>query len=120
MHRELELMALLERQIAELDAQIGAATEPFAPQLAQLQSLPGVKAITARDLIAEIGPAMSRFGSAKRLASWAGVAPGNNERAGKRSKGRTQRGNRYLRRVLVQCAWAARKTPTFFGRTFRR
>ncbi|HSX81057.1 MAG TPA: transposase [Candidatus Saccharimonadia bacterium] len=33
--------------------------------------------------------------------------------------GRTRRGNRYLRRVLVQCAWAARKAPTFLGRTFR-
>jgi transposase len=120
MQRELELMELLERQIAELDAQIREATEPFAPQLEQLQSLPGVKAITARDIIAEIGPDMSRFGSAKRLASWAGVAPGNNESAGKRRKGRTRKGNRYLRRVLVQCAWAARKTPTFFGRTFRR
>ena len=117
---ELALMELLERQIAELDAQIREATEPFAPQLQQLHSLPGVKAITARDIIAEIGLDMSRFGSAKRLASWAGMAPGNNESAGKRRKGRTRKGNRYLRRVLVQCAWAARKTPTFIGRTFRR
>ena len=120
MHRELELLELLERQSAELDAQIREATEPCAPQREQLQSLPGVKAITARDLIAEIGPDMSRCGSAKRLASWAGVAPGHNESAGKRRKGRTRRGNRSLRRGLVQCAWAARKTPTFFGRTFRR
>ena len=120
MQGELELLELLERQIAELDAQIRAATEPFAPQLAQLQSLPGVKGITARDIIAEIGADMSRFGSARRLASWAGMAPGNNESAGKRRKGRTGKGNRYLRRVLVQCAWAARKTPTFLGRTFRR
>ncbi len=117
---ELDLMELLERQIAELDEQIREATEPFAPQLELLQSLPGVKSITARDIIAEIGPDMSRFGPAKRLSSWAGVAPGNNESAGKRRKGRTNKGNRYLRRVLVQCAWAARKTPTFLGRTFRR
>jgi len=63
---------------------------------------------------------MRRFGSATRLASWAGVSPGNNDSAGKRRKGRTRKGNRYLRRVLVQCAWAARKTPTCRGRTFRR
>jgi transposase len=55
MQGELELMELLERQIAELDAQIREATEPFAPQLEQLHSLPSVKAITARDLIAESG-----------------------------------------------------------------
>lgn len=117
---ELELMDLLERQIAAFDEQIRQATEPFAPQLEQLQSIPGIKSITARDIIAEIGADMSRFGSAKRLSSWAGMAPGNNESAGKRRKGRTRKGNRYLRRVLVQCAWAARKTPTFIGRTFRR
>jgi transposase len=117
---ELELMELLERQIAALDEQIRAATAPFAPQLEQLQSIPGIKAITARDIIAEIGADMSRFGSATRVSSWAGVSPGNNESAGKRRKGRTRKGNRYLRRVLVQCAWAARKTPTFIGRTFRR
>ena len=73
-----------------------------------------------RDITAEIGTERRRFGSAKRLSSWAGVSPGNNESAGKRRKGRTRKGNRYLRRVLVQCAWAARKTPTFLGRTFRR
>ena len=117
---ELELMALLERQIADLDEQIRQATELFAPQLEQLHSIPGIKAITARDIIAEIGADMSRFGSARRLSSWAGVSPGNNESAGKRRPGRTGKGNRYLRRVLVQCAWAARKTPTCIGRTFRR
>ena len=117
---ELELMALLERQRAELDEQIRQATETCAPQLAQRQSLPGITAMTARDIIAEIGVAMSRVGSARRWASWAGGAPGNNERAGKRRKGRTRKGNRYLRRVFVQCAWAARKTPTCIGRTFRR
>jgi transposase len=83
---ELELMELLERQIADLDEQIRQATEPFAPQLEQLQSLPGIKVITGRDIITEIGTEMRRFGSAQRLASWAGVAPGNNESAGKRAR----------------------------------
>jgi hypothetical protein len=67
-----------------------------------------------------MGTDMSRFGSAARLASWAKVSPGNNASTGKRRQGRTGKGNRYLRRVLVQCAWAARKTSTFLGRTFRR
>ena len=63
---------------------------------------------------------MILLGSMVRVMVKWGVAPGNNESAGKRRKGRTRKGNRYLRRVLVQCAWAARKTPTFVGRTFRR
>ena len=79
-----------------------------------------VLVLTARDSIADIGADMSRLGSAKRLSSWAGMAPGNNERAGKRRKGRTRKGQRSLRRVVVPCAWAARKTPTCIGRTLRR
>ena len=90
------------------------------PQVAQLDTIPGVNTIAARDMLAEIGTDMQRFGSDTRLASWAGVCPGNNESAGKRRRGKRRRGNRSLRRVLVQCAWAARKTPTYLGRTFRR
>jgi transposase len=116
----LELIDLLERQIADLDQQVRELVVPLQPQLTQLDSIPGVDATAARAILAEIGTDMSRFGSASRLASWAGVCPGNDESAGKRRRGKTRKGNRYLRRVLVQCAWAARKTPTFLGRTFRR
>jgi transposase len=116
----LELVDVLGRQIAEIDQQLRELLSEMAPQLEQLGSIPGISDITARDIIAEIGLDMRRFGSASRLASWAGLSPGNNESAGKRHKGRTCKGNRYLRRVLVQCAWATRKTATFLGRTFRR
>jgi len=116
----LELIEVLDRQIATLDQQIGALVAPLQAQIAQLDSIPGVDITAARDIIAEIGTDMSRFGDAARLASWAGVCPGNHESAGKRYRGKTCKGNRYLRRVLVPCAWGARKTPTFLGRTFRR
>jgi transposase len=116
----LELIDLLDRHIAELAQQIGVLVAPLQTQIAPLDSIPGVDLTAARDILAETGTDMSRFGSATRLASWASVSPGNNESAGKRRHGRTRPGNRYLRRVLVQCTWAARKTPTFLGRTFRR
>ena len=116
----LELIELLDRQIATLDQPIGELMMPLHAQLAQLDSIPGVDIIAARDILAEIGTDMSRFGDAARLASWAGVCPGNHESAGKRYRGKTRKGNRYLRRVLGPCAWGARKTPTFLGRTFRR
>jgi transposase len=116
----LELIDLLERQIADLDEQIGDLAAQLAPQIEQLDSIPGIDVIAARDILSEIGTDMSRFGSDARLSSWAGVSPGNNESAGKRRRAKTRKGNRYLRRILVQCAWAARKTPTFLGRTFRR
>jgi len=106
--------------MADRNEQIRQAMEPLAPQLEPLQRLPGIQAITARDILAESGTAMHRFGSAKRLASWAGMAPGTNARAGKRRQGRPRKGHRSLRRVWVPCAWAARKTPTCLGRTLRR
>jgi transposase len=116
----LALVDVLGRQIAEMEQQLQELMSELTPQLEQLDSIPGVSEITARALIAEIGLDRRRFGSASRLASWAGLSPGNNESAGKRRKGRTRQGNRYLRRVLGQGAWATRKTSTFLGRTFRR
>jgi transposase len=78
----LNLIALLEQQIADLDQHIGALVTPLQPQLAQLDSIPGVDRIAAREIIAEIRVDMRRFGSAGRFAAWARVSPGNHERAG--------------------------------------
>jgi transposase len=113
-------MEVLDRQMATLDQQIGAFVAPFQAQLAPLDSIPGVDIMAARDILAEMGTDMRRFGDAARLASWAGVCPGTHESAGTRSRGKTCKGHRSLRRVLVPCAWGARKTPTFLGRPFRR
>ena len=85
----LELIAVLDRQMATLDQQIGAWVAPLHAQIAPLDSLPGGDSIAARDILAEIGTDMSRFGDAARLASWAGVCPGNHESAGKRSRGKS-------------------------------
>ena len=53
---------------------------------------------------------MSAFGSANKLASWAGVCPGQNESAGKRKSARARKGNPYLRRILCEAANAASRT----------
>lgn len=74
-----------------------------------LDTLPGVGRLAAEQIVAEIGTDMGRFGSAAHLASWAKVCPGNNESAGKRRSGATGQGNQWLKRVLVQAAWAAVK-----------
>jgi transposase len=116
----LELIDLLARQIADLNEQIGLLVAPLQAHIAQLDSMPGVDGTAARDILGEMGTDMRRFGSAARLSSWARMSPGNNERAGKRRPGRTGKGHRSLRRLLVQGAWAARKTPTFLGCTLRR
>jgi transposase len=64
----------------------------------------------ASAILAELGTDMSRFASAKHLASWAGVCPGNKQSGGKRLSSKTSRGNTYLRAVLGEVAWAISHT----------
>lgn len=116
----LDLIDHTNAQIAQLDQRIDELMKPLQDEVQRLESIPGVHHTAARIILSEIGTDMSRFGSHSRLASWAGMCPGNNETAGKRKSGKTHKGNRYLRRVLAECAWATRKTDSFLGRTFRR
>ena len=62
----MDLIALLEQQLAALDQPMGAWVTPLQPQRAQLDSLPGVDRIAAREIMAEIGVEMSRCGAAGR------------------------------------------------------
>jgi transposase len=108
----------------ELPATGEAPVAPTAPgdaALARLQTLPGVGQRTAEVLVAEIGLDMRRFRTARHLASWAGLCPGNHESAGKRRRGRTRKGSRWLRSALVQAAHAAaRQKETYFAAQYRR
>jgi transposase len=78
--------------------------------LTLLDTIPGVSQRTAEILLAELGTDMDRFPSAKHLASWAGMCPGNHASAGKRLSGKTRKGSRWLRQVLVESAHVAAKT----------
>jgi transposase len=94
---------------------------PFADAVERLDTIPGVGQRTAEILIAELGLDLTRFPTAGHLASWAGMCPGNHESAGKRQSGRTRKGNRALRRALVEAAQAAgRSKRTYLGAQFRR
>jgi transposase len=75
--------------------------------VALLDTMPGSDQRGAEVSVAEIGVARSRFATAPRLAAWAGVAPGNDESAGKQRSGKTRKGNRPLRAILTQRAHAA-------------
>jgi transposase len=89
--------------------------------IALLDTIPGVSQRTAEILIAEIGTDMSRFPSAKHLASWAGMCPGHHESAGKRLSGKTRKGSQWLRQVLVEIAHVAAKTKdTYLAAQYRR
>jgi transposase len=94
---------------------------PFAQAIAVLDTLPGVNQRGAELLVAEWGTDMRRFGTASRLAAWAGVVPGNDESAGKQRLGKTRRGNRTLRTGLTQMAHAAARTKgTYLSALYQR
>ena len=117
----LDQLASLEGLIARLEAQIDQVLAPFAEQIKHLDEVPGIDVCTAQSLIAETGGDMKAFPSADHLCSWAGMCPGNHESAGKRKKGTTRPGNRWLRTTLSQCAWAAsRKKDSYLSAQFRR
>lgn len=79
-----EHIEFLEKSIAHLDKKINTHLEPYRHEYELLQTIPGVSEVTAAVLIAEIGVDMEQFPSAEHLSSWAGVAPGNHESAGKK------------------------------------
>jgi transposase len=110
----------LSAKITELDALIAAAAAPFEAIIARLQTIPGVGRRTAEVIVAETGGDMARFATAARLAAWAGLAPGDNESAGKRKKAPTRKGDRHLRAAMVEAAWATARTRTRPGARFRR
>jgi transposase len=117
-----ELEAALTRVEARIGEEVAACADPFVPEaVALLESIPGVGERTAQTIVAEIGVDMERFPSTKHLASWAGVCPGNHESAGKRKSGQTTKGNKSLRTVLVEAAWAATHAKgTFLQAKYRR
>ena len=76
----------LDEAIVRVSNEIAERMHPFEPLLKRLETIPGIQRRLAEVILAEIGPDMSRFPSARHLASWAGMCPGNNESAGKRER----------------------------------
>ena len=118
---QMDHLAHLERLIERYGERIEEALDPFAAAMARLVTIPGVNFRVAEVVAAEIGLDMGRFPTAGHLASWAGLASGNHESAGKRRSGRTTAGNRWLKTALVQAAWAAyRVKGSHLSKKFRR
>ena len=111
----------MDETIQRFNEQIEEYCRPFEEAVVLLDTIPGVGRETAEVIVSEIGTDMSRFPTAEHLASWAGVAPGNHESAGKRYSGKTTKGNKALSAGLNQAAHAAACTRnTYLSAQYRR
>lgn len=105
-------MHFLDILVEQVDEGIQELSAPLSSHLELLCSIPGVKRLTAETILSEIGTDMNKFGSSKRLCSWAGLVPGNNQSAGKKKSVRITRAGVYLKPALVQAAHAAVRDKT--------
>lgn len=111
----------LDRGIKDTEERTEALLEPFRRVVEHLETIPGVSAVTAAVIVAEIGVDMSRFPTADHLVSWAGLCPGQDESAGKHRSRRVRPGAQWLKTTLVQAAWAAvKKKDSYFHAKFVR
>ena len=111
----------VDQELLEVEQQIALYLQPYEEASRLLQTIPGIGAPAAAALISEIGVDMSRFPSAKHLASWAGVCPGNNQSGGKRLPAGTTGGNRWIRAILGEVVWVISRTKgTYLAAQFQR
>lgn len=111
----------LDGEVSRLDADIKGYLSPFQDILENLDEIQGIDRRGAEEIISEIGIDMSHFATAKHLASCAGLCPDNNQSAGKRGRGKTRNGNRWLCSTLVQAArGAANSKDNYLSAQYRR
>jgi transposase len=121
LQQKLDDVTLLLQHIADIDHTLVELMKEHTQALARLTKMPGVDLGGAQELLAEIGPAAANFNTPEQLASWVGVCPGSQQSAGVCYSSRSAKGNRYLRRLLCQIAWAAVHTrKSFFAGLFAR
>jgi transposase len=106
----LDSVTSLEKKVKSYDKAVLEGLSSYQEYIDLLVTIPGVDNMAAALIIVETGVDMDVFKSADRLASWAGMCPGNHESAGKRKTARTLKGSRWLRRILTEVANAAVKT----------
>ncbi len=118
---QLSHLDYLDEAMERVSAEIEHRLQEEQAAIELLDTIPGVSRRTAEIVIAEIGTDMSRFPSAKHLASWAGMCPGNTESGGKRLRGKTRKGSAWIRQVLIEVAHVAAKTnDTSLAAQYRR
>ncbi len=111
----------MTRRIADMDDIVKGEMKAYEEAMERLEEIPGIAKRSAQVILSEIGLDMTRFPTAAHLCAWAGLAPGNNESAGKRYSGKTRKGNATLKTTLIQSAKTAKnKKGSFFKAQFER
>ena len=111
----------IHAEISFIEAEIDRRMAKDAEVIGRLMEIPGVGKISAQAIVAEIGTDMGQFPSEEHLAAWAGVAPNQNESAGKRQSGKTKKGNSTIKRTLVLCAnSASRAKDSYLSAQYNR
>ncbi|MDP4098975.1 IS110 family transposase [Paenibacillus sp. P96] len=121
----MEHLSFVEKQLKKVELEIDRLLEPYSASIELLVTIPGIQKDAVAVILAEIGNDMSCFGGDSQIAAWAGLSPGNNESAGKKKSSKIAKGNKSLKAVLCQAAWAASKTKgtrvaSFFYRIQKR
>jgi transposase len=117
----LEELEMIERQMAQMEQEMAMLLSPYQGTVQQLAEVPGLGVDSAQQIVAEVGIDAATFPSAKKLASWVGICPGTEESAGISRSHRCPNGNRYMRRILNQCALASiRVKGSIFQLLYRR
>lgn len=104
-------------QIAKIEREITQHTEKINAELiTKLHEVKGIGRQSTEIILAEVGDNVNAFSSPDKLTAWVGLAPGNKESAGKSFYSGTRDGNKYLRTVMLQVAWAAVRTKNSYWR----
>ena len=112
----------LTNEINNLRDIINKIIAPYEEYINLLMTIPGIDRNSAITILSEIGIDMSQFSSHYKLASWAGLAPGCNESAGKKKSVKISRAGVYLKPCLVEVAHCAvkDKTNTYYANKFNK
>ena len=115
-------MEYVDSLLDEVQHHIDMMVESYENYIQLLMTIPGVNRKSAIIIISELGIDVSQWSSARKLAAWAGLAPGHNESAGKKKSVKISKAGIYLKPCLVQVAHAAvkDKTCSYYAEKFGR
>ena len=112
----LRTIDTLEKEIALIDERLQGLLAPYHDVIERMAAVPGIGQVSAWAIIAEVGPSLEAFDTMEAFSSWCGVAPGNNESAGKRKSGKSPVKGKMIKTILIEVAWSAIKRKDSYYR----